>query len=173
MVLLDNVLRKYGPDTAALRAELRRDVHAIYRHIENPDSVRRYAKDSPNMQHPLEHFEQGMKMLKPTNDMQKTLQDRMLSLIDDIETIQWNLIHGAGNSLSVPFIAAMVLWFSAVFVGFGTVTANNLVVLVTLLICALSISAAIFLGMEMSSPFSGLVNVTLEPLENALEQIGR
>jgi hypothetical protein len=41
-------------------------------------------------------------------------------------------------------------------------------VALSLLLCATSISAAIFLTNEMSSPFSGLMNVSLQPLENAL-----
>ena len=67
----------------------------------------------------------------------------------------------------------MVFWFAAVFLGFGTVTANNTMVFVTLFLCALSVSVAIFLGMEMSSPFTGLMNVSLHPVEDALVQIDR
>lgn len=173
VVLLDNALRKYGPDADTLRAELRRDMHLAYSRFQDPASVKRYNRESSEAQTPLEHFQHGMKMLTPKNDMQKALQDRIFSLVADLESIQWDLIHGSGSSLPVPFIAAMVFWFAAVFLGFGTVTANNALVFVTLFLCALSVSIAIFLGMEMSSPFTGLMNVSLLPIEDALAQLDR
>lgn len=173
VVLLDNALRKYGPDANALRAELRRDMHQAYSRLQDPASAKQYAMPANDAQNPLEHFQHGMKLLAPDSDLQKALQDRMLSLVAEIEAIQWNLVHGSGNSLPVPFVAAMVFWFAAVFLGFGTVTANNTMVFVTLFLCALSVSVAIFLGMEMSSPFTGLMNVSLHPIEDALAQIDR
>jgi hypothetical protein len=173
VVLLDNALRKYGPDADPLRSELRRDMHLAYDRLQDPSSARQYVIASSESQNPLEHFMHGMKMLVPNNDLQKSLQDRMLSLVSEIEAIQWNLVHGSGSSLPTPFIAAMVFWFAAVFLGFGAVTANNAMVFVTLFLCALSVSVAIFLGMEMSSPFTGLMNVSLHPVQDALAQIDR
>jgi hypothetical protein len=44
---------------------------------------------------------------------------------------------------------------------------------IALAICNFSVSAAIFLILQMDQPFIGLMRISIEPLRNALEAIGR
>jgi hypothetical protein len=46
-------------------------------------------------------------------------------------------------------------------------------VIVVLLVCALSVSSAIFLILEMNHPLEGVIKVSSSPLRKALELIGR
>jgi membrane-bound ClpP family serine protease len=43
---------------------------------------------------------------------------------------------------------------------------------VALVICALAVSAAIFIIMEMYTPFSGVLRISSTPIREALNQIG-
>ena len=45
--------------------------------------------------------------------------------------------------------------------------------LATLVVCALSLAAAVFLILELDLPFEGLVRISGEPLRGALLQFGR
>jgi hypothetical protein len=40
-------------------------------------------------------------------------------------------------------------------------------------VCALSVSAAIYLILQLDHPFSGLIEIPSEPLKNALQQLGK
>ena len=46
-------------------------------------------------------------------------------------------------------------------------------VLATVLVCALSMAAAVFLILELDQPFDGLIRLSSEPLRGALRQLGR
>jgi hypothetical protein len=46
-------------------------------------------------------------------------------------------------------------------------------VVATLFVCALSVSGAIFLILEMYSPFSGVIRVSSDPLRTALSHLGK
>jgi hypothetical protein len=46
-------------------------------------------------------------------------------------------------------------------------------VLAVLLICALSVSSAIFLVLEMNRPLDGFIKVSSAPLRKAVELIGK
>jgi hypothetical protein len=49
----------------------------------------------------------------------------------------------------------------------------NATVFITLLICALAVSSAIFLVLELDRPFDGMLRISSEPVRNALEQLGK
>jgi hypothetical protein len=57
--------------------------------------------------------------------------------------------------------------------GFGLFARLNPTVMVTLLIGALSIAAAIFLILELNSPYSGLLRISDTPIQYALARIGQ
>jgi hypothetical protein len=65
------------------------------------------------------------------------------------------------------------LWATALFVGFGLFARLNLTVMVSLLIGALSIAAAIFLILELNHPFSGLLRIPDTPIQYALSLIDK
>jgi hypothetical protein len=49
----------------------------------------------------------------------------------------------------------------------------NATTVVALVICALSVSGAIFLILELDQPFAGLMTIPSEPLRNALSPLVR
>jgi len=55
----------------------------------------------------------------------------------------------------------------------GLFAPPNATVIATLFLCALSVSGAIFLILELDRPFEGLIKLSSEPLERALEMLGR
>jgi hypothetical protein len=67
----------------------------------------------------------------------------------------------------------MVFWLAVIFVSFGLFAPRNATVIATLFVCALSVSGAIFLILELDSPFSGLLQISDAPLRNAIALIGQ
>ena len=62
---------------------------------------------------------------------------------------------------------------TAIFISWGLFAPYNATVVATLLVAALSVSSAIFLILEMYSPYSGLIQVSSVPLRAALAQLGQ
>ena len=66
----------------------------------------------------------------------------------------------------------MVFWLAVIFASFGLFAPRNATVIVTLFVCALSVSGAIFLILELDSPFSGLLQIPDAPLRNTIAHLG-
>jgi hypothetical protein len=67
----------------------------------------------------------------------------------------------------------LIFWLTIIFLGFGLLAPANATVVITLFVCALSVSGALFLIMELAHPFAGLLQLSDTPLRNALQNLGR
>jgi hypothetical protein len=76
------------------------------------------------------------------------------------------------SSIPIPLLVVLVFWLTALFAGFGLFASRNPVVVAALCICALTVSTAIFLLLDMDQPLTGLMKVSIEPLRNAMAVIG-
>ena len=78
------------------------------------------------------------------------------------------------SSLGIPLIVLACV-FGGGMLGmftFGLLALRNATVVASLLVCALSVSGAILLILEMNSPFTGLMRVDSVPLVDALTNLG-
>ena len=66
----------------------------------------------------------------------------------------------------------LTFWLVILFIGFGLFAPSNLTVLAVLFVCAFSVSAAIFMVIEMDEAFTGVMRISSRPLLNALIVIG-
>ena len=107
-------------------------------------------------------------MLSPTNDLQRSLQEQALATV--VHLIQTRLLLFAQSAfpLPAPFLVILDCWLVIIFFSFALQAQPNLTIFAMLLICALSASATIFLILEMSEPFTGLMMIPSAPLRDAL-----
>ena len=73
----------------------------------------------------------------------------------------------------MPFLVVVIFWLAVLFASFGLFAPPNATVIVTLFVCALSVSGAIFLILELAEPFGGLIQVSSAPLREAFAHLGR
>jgi membrane-bound ClpP family serine protease len=66
-----------------------------------------------------------------------------------------------------------VFWLIIFFFCFGLISENNATVITIMLVCTLSVCGAIFLILEMSHPFYGVIKVSSAPLQKALEILSK
>jgi hypothetical protein len=67
----------------------------------------------------------------------------------------------------------LVFWLIILFVSFGLFAPPNATVFAALFVCALSVSGAIFLILELDQPFEGHIQISSGPLRNALAHLGQ
>lgn len=114
----------------------------------------------------------NIQALVPQNDAQRSLQAQALSLIIDLGQMRWLMFEQSGSSLPMPFLV-VVFWRTILFVRFGLYGPTNATVIVTLLLCALSVSGALFLILELDQPFDGVIQIPSAPLRDALVRLGK
>jgi ABC-type multidrug transport system fused ATPase/permease subunit len=109
--------------------------------------------------------------LSPLNDAQRSLQARAISTADDLAKTRLLLFANAGAVIPMPFLVVLISWLAIIFASFSLFADNNATTVVALCIFVLSASAAIFLILELSQPFTGLMMIPGEPLRNALAPV--
>ncbi len=171
VVLLDRLLAHYGPEAEPARATLRMVVgQAIVRIWPGTTTA------APQMD-PLkirgELFLDQLESLEPSNDRQRSLKPAAIALAMSVAQTRWLMYAQTEETISPLLVILLVFWFSITFVGFGIFSPPNTTVLVALSLCALAVSGAIFLTLEMYTPFQGLVQLSSAPLRDALAHLGR
>jgi len=168
LILIDNLLAKYGEGAQAARAALRQAVPAIV------EKIWREGQSAPLQSTPFkasaqgEAFYQRVQELQPSNDTQRGLKDRVIQVTTDLAQARFLLFSHLGSSIPLPFLVVLLLWMVILFAGFSLMAPANETTLASLVICALSVSGAIFLILELDQPFSGIMVIQSEPLRNAL-----
>jgi len=168
IILLDNFLEQYGPETGAIRNLLRRGVVILADRMwrENNSDL---AKAAPfEASAASEAFYLKLQELSPQNDFQRSLQARAIQLSTDIAQARLLLFAQMGNSIPMPFLVVLIFWLTIIFASFSLFAQPNAIVLGSLLIFALSAAGAIYLILELGQPFAGLMQISCAPLRNAL-----
>ena len=111
--------------------------------------------------------------LTPRNDTQRSLQDRAINTAQDLGKARLLLFAEAGTAIPMPFLVVLVSWLAIIFASFGLFADNNATTISALVIFVLSASASIYLILELSQPFTGLMMISSEPLRNALPPLGQ
>ena len=99
--------------------------------------------------------------------MQRELRSEALALAGDASAYRWLLLlqrHDCG----LGALLVVVVWLTLIFVGFGLFSPRNRTVMAALFLCAVSVSGAIFLILEMDHPFKGMVRISDAPTRTAL-----
>jgi hypothetical protein len=171
VVLLDRILAHYGPQTNPARLTLR---SAVQRTLSDywPQEATDVAQLDPTKLHAEVILDQ-IEDLTPTSDVQRSLKSEAIGIAISISQLRWLMFEQTGSSISTPLLTLLVFWFSITFLGFGIFAPQNATVFVSLGLCALAVSGAVFLMFEMYQPFQGLLQLSSAPLREALAHLGR
>src|SRR5262245_1273846 len=172
VLLLDRLLARYGPETKEARDLLRRAVAAVLDRLW-PEGGAGAADLAPGEARALvDAFYEKVAELSPKTDAQRALKDRALGLATDLEQTRLRMFAQQDSSLPVPFLVVLVFWLVILFGGYGLLAARNPTVVGALFVCALSVSGAIFLILELDRPFEGVMRISSAPLRDALSRLG-
>jgi len=166
-VLLDRVLAHYGPESKEARDALRADVTRALDQIWSAN--RRPAEPSSGAEALYDRIQE----LAPRNDAQRAIQAQALSMVLALGQTRWLMYEQSAAAVSRPLLDVMVFWLTIVFISFGLFAPRNLTVIAGLLFCSLAVSGAVFLILEMYSPFTGLIHISNAPMRAALAILGR
>jgi hypothetical protein len=173
-ILLDRVFARYGPETKEVRELLKKNVAATLFAIWPEDNAQPVnlvpggqAKTAGDAL--FDKFGE----LTPKTETQRELRARALGIMADIAQARLRLFACQDSSLPLPFLVVLVFWLIILFGGYGLLAPGNATVVMILIVCALSVSGAVFLMLELTTPFAGIMRVSSAPLQNALTVLGQ
>ncbi len=174
IILLDRILAHYGPETKEARDLLRRSVVRTLDQLWPEDSSQPAQLDPTEARADVLYYK--IQSLTPHGDAQSSLQAQALNLAFSLVQTRWLMFSQQVRSIPVPFLivlAVLLFWFTTIFLSFGLYAPPNTTVIATLFLSALSVTAAIFLIVELNRPYEGLLRMPSEPLRIALAHLGQ
>jgi hypothetical protein len=166
-ILLDLMLEQYGPEARPARDMLRRNVNAL------ADQVWHESRDRApfRMSQEGEGLYSKIQSLQPGGEAQRFLQARAIQGVTDLAQTRLLLFVQKNDGLPMPFLGVLVFWLTIIFLSFTLFAKPSPIVIGALMIFALSATGALYLILELSQPFSGLLQISSEPLRDALSPL--
>ncbi len=174
IIMTDRALRDYGPPAADARALL----HEFTARLKD----RVWPQEAEDKQIPkvrdlvtgtlLQKTRVAIRALVPASTAQTELRADALRMVEDIARTRWLLIEQSEPSVRPVFLIVLVAWVVLIFTSFGFNAPRNGTVFVAFFVCSLAIGGAIFLILEMDSPFDGFITISSKPINNALRYLG-
>ena len=117
-------------------------------------------------------FFEIIKVPAPQNDAQRLIQSQAVSLAFNLTQTRWLMFEQRSSRIPRLFLAILLFWVTIIFISFGLFARPNATVIASLFVCALSVSGAVYLILDMDQPFGGLIQVSSAPLRDALAHLG-
>jgi len=172
IILLARNLRHYGPEADEARAFLRHMTVATA-DLTWIGNSKQAGAGSVRATPDIEEVQEKLRTLVPTGAAQRWLQTRALQLSGELAQMRWLVIDQHGSSIPTPFLVAVVFWLAVIFASFGLFAPRHGTVYAVIFACALSVSIAIFLILELDQAFDGLLKISDAPLRDAIAEISR
>jgi hypothetical protein len=166
VILLDALLAEYGPAALPIRQRIRGVIGSFADrlwHEKEADITRPFEINTAAEKVYLE-----IQALTPQTDLQKSLQARAVQAATDLAQTRLLLFTETDNAIPGPFITILAFWLVIIFASFSLFAEMNVTTLAFLALFALSASCAIYLILELSQPFTGLMAIPSAPLRLAL-----
>jgi len=173
LVLLDRALARYGPETRDARDLLRSSVAAVLQRVWPEEGLQVAKLDTIEAAAGLEAVEGKVRDLSPGTDAQRGLQSRAQSILGEIAQTRVLMLERYQTTIPLPFLIVLVWWFTIIFACLSLFAPRNAFVVAIMFACALSVSAAIVLILDLDSPYQGVIRLSSAPLRNALAHIGQ
>ena len=173
IILLDELLAQYGPEAIPVRTRLRQSIEPLANGIWHERGLAASKPVRFEASAQSSAFENELEGLSPANDAQRSLQSRAIAAFTEGAQTRLLLFTQAGGAIPTPFLIVLVFWLTIIFMSFGMFAPHNVTFIATLFVCALSVSGAIFLILELDRPFERLIRISSAPVQNALAHLGK
>ena len=175
----DSCLKDYGPQTDPIRADIRGYTAAVIASTwpdEDPPHGVPYpdVKDMPLtgesgvLRAILDHAGKALRRLPSADPLHQHLQSVCEEQYSDLVKNRWTVIEQARPSFSAPFYWVLVFWLVILFASIELTAPKGPVTVIVITLSAISIAAAMFVILDLDSPYGGLFGIPSTSMRHAL-----
>ena len=181
---LDQCLRNYGPGADTARAYLRSYTAAIIASVwpsEPPPTGMSYPDTSgthqlvitgavPAFAGLVNRVGLELSRFSPTDPVLMHIADSCRQIYRDVADARLLVLETENEEagLSTPFYRILVFWLMVIFASFGLIAPRHNLSVISIILCAVSLSTAIFVIVDLSRPYDGLFSVSSATMRTAL-----
>jgi hypothetical protein len=170
-VLVDQMLTKYGTEAKEARTLLREIIPSATARIWQENVSGKAGGSAFVISEAAERFYNAVEGLKPANAEQTSLKSRIIQITTDMGRTRLLVFTQSGDAIPLPFFVVLVFWLMVIFASFSLFAEPGPVVIASTLLFALSVSSALFLIVDLSHPFQGLMQISNNHLHMVLPKI--
>ena len=171
VALLGRLLQNYGTEANQAQDSLRLAVERILEENWPTDRGENH-KPLPKGGHIQEVYEQ-LRTLAPKDQEHRMMQSEALGLLRNLAQLRWLIIAQSSTTIMRPLLFVMIFWMTSIFVSWGLFSQANTMSVTTFLVTALCVSGAIFLILELYTPYTGWLRISSAPLRIAYDSLAR
>jgi hypothetical protein len=175
----DQCLRNIGPDGEGARGMLRSYTAAVIAStwpseprpsgVAYPDtSGLSRTGMSPVLGGILNRIELELRHMKPADAFEAGLRQDCLADHRGVLRARVLAVESVSGRIATPFNSILVLWLMIIFATFGLAAPRNSLSLIGIVLCALSLSSALFVIADLSEPYGGLFAIQSGHMHAAL-----
>src|SRR5271157_5634537 len=172
VIELDVLLEQYGPEALrgriGLREALGRSRKRFFGDVEHGPQAHTFEETRATMHWMNTYFDE----LQPSTDRQRQLLISARDLAKNFAQTQMLMARQLANPFPQHLLVVVVLWASLLFLGNGLVAAPNAVTVSAHFLGAIAVASAVFLIMELSHPYSGVIRLSPARLDRLLLLLG-
>jgi hypothetical protein len=172
IIRLDQILRRYGPETEPARTLLL----SYAEHKADDLFPGNDGQAPPHLGNPatyelLQQVEDSLLALEPANARDKWWLGQAMTLAAKIGDARWILAQQVGQGTPRSFMALLVFWLTLLFASFALFAPRNLTSAATLTLCALAVSGAVGMILELEQGLGGLIHISQKPMQQAVTTV--
>jgi hypothetical protein len=172
ILTLDRHLARYGPETKPTRDLIRSAVAFRLKTTWATDGGVGAGLVVSESTPAVEEVENQILRLSPQTEAQRWFKGEALKLSEEVVKTRWRIL-GTGGAVPFPFLVVVIFWLTVTFASFGLYAPRNATVVAVLCVAATSVAAAVFLILELDSPFDGVIKISSGPLRYALDHLSQ
>jgi hypothetical protein len=173
VIELDVILEQYGADVAGARTGLRealgRARKRFFGDVKHGPQAHTIEETRATMYWMNTYFDK----LQPPSERHRQLLTSARDLAKKFAETNMLMARQLANPFPPYVLSVVVCWASVLFLGNGLVAAPNAITVLAHLAGAIAIGSAIFLILELSSPYTGFIRLTPAGLDRMLETLGK
>ena len=182
---LDRCLRNYGPEADAARTYVRSYTAAdiairwpsepppVGVHYPDTSGMHKYLTtgEVPLLTDLMNHAGQEINRFSPTDASQTRIAASCSQGYRDVVRARLSMAEAKHAAPSAPFDRILVFWLMIIFGSFGLVAPRHSLSVISIVLCAVSLSTAIFVIVALSRPYDGVFGVSSASMRTALDSM--
>ena len=173
MIRLDRTLSQFGPSADGLRLQIKNDYGRWISFLFSNKTGTTAEAESRKILSGTYDIQGRIFALQTAGPSQDKLRDHAMQLWDDIFAGRWLALEHRRGSIPPSLIAVLIGWLTVIFGIFGFSAPRNWSMCVVFLLCAVSATTAVYVVLDLDTPFQGMVNASNTPMMDALKFMGR
>jgi hypothetical protein len=166
LILLDRKLRALSPEAEDARRHL---VEYVQTSLKGANIL----QEDHQAEALLEAAGTELRAIRVSDEQKVALWNDARQLYREVVAQHWVVLDEYGGTIPRPLITIVILWLAVIFASFGYRAPRNTIVMASLSLAALLISAALYLILDMDTPASSMTQASNAPFQRALAQLQR